>query len=132
MNVLDKVSAKLSQKIFSVSRFFIGLLFFSHGAQKLFGMFGGHSTGGSKEMLIAGIIEFFGGLLFALGLETRYIAIITACEMAFAYITVHSHMGRFPIQNGGELALLYFFFFLFTIVNGGGAWSVDSLILKKK
>ncbi len=131
MRKLERLLEKNSQIIFSISRFVFGFLFFCHGSQKLFSAFGGHGTMGSPKLLLGGIIEFSGGILIGIGLKTRYAAVITALEMAYAYSTVHAHMGTLPIENGGELAVLYFFFFLFTIANGSGSWSVDSLLKKK-
>jgi putative oxidoreductase len=131
MDILASLVGRHTQKFFSVARIIIGFLFLSHGAQKLFSAFGGQGTYGSTEMLIAGIIEFFGGILFALGLKTRYVAIITAAEMLFAYLSVHQLRGIWPIQNDGELALLYFCFFLFSIANGSGTWSLDAVFKKK-
>ncbi len=132
MNSIEQFLSRHSQKVFSIIRLAFGFLFFSHGAQKLFGAFGGHGTMGSSEMLLAGIIEVSCGIAIAIGFRARYAAIITACEMLFAYLTVHFPRGAWPIENGGELAVLYFLFFLFTIANGSGSWSVDELILKKK
>jgi putative oxidoreductase len=132
MDILERTFEKHSQKFFSISRFIIGFLFLCHGGQKLFSAFGGHGSMGSKKMLIAGIIEFFGGLLLSLGLGARYVAFIAACEMIYAYTTVHAPQGLWPIQNGGELAVIYFFFFFFTIANGAGTWSLDSMLKKKK
>ncbi len=132
MSTFERFLSKQSQIIFSIIRFVFGFLFFSHGAQKLFDAFGGHGTMGSSEMLLAGIIEVLGGIAISLGIRARYAAIVTACEMIFAYLTVHFPRGTWPIENGGELAVLYFLFFLFTIANGSGPWSVDAWILKKK
>jgi len=132
MSLFEKMISKHSQRIYSIVRLVFGFLFMSHGAQKLFGIFGGHGTMGMKIFLFAGIIEFFGGILIAIGYRARYIAIITACEMIYAYSTVHFPRGMWPIENGGELAVLYLLFFLFTIANGAGPWSVDAIILKKK
>ena len=87
---------------------------------------------GNNEFLLAGIIEVFGGIAISLGIRARYAAIVTACEMVYAYLTVHFPRGTWPIENGGELAVLYFLFFLFTIANGSGPWSVDEWLLKKK
>ena len=132
MNSFERLMGRHSQKIFSIIRIVFGFLFFSHGAQKLFGAFGGHGTMGSSEFLLAGIIEVLGGIVIAIGFRARYAAIITAGEMAVAYLTVHFPQGTWPIENGGELAVLYFLFFIFTIANGSGSWSVDAIILKKK
>jgi putative oxidoreductase len=75
---------------YSFMRFFAGGLFAFHGAQKLFGVFGGKVMTGVPKMLAAGIIEFAGGLLIAVGLFTAVAAFIASGEMAVAYFTVHA------------------------------------------
>jgi putative oxidoreductase len=132
MELFERLTGRHTQKFFSIARIIIGFLFFSHGAQKLFSAFGGHGTYGYTKLFIAGIIEFFCGILFGFGFKTRYVAFIAAVEMIIAYITVHQPQGLWPIENGGELALLYFCFFLFSIPNGAGAWSIDALFTKKE
>ncbi len=131
MDKLEHFLSRHTQIFFSTARIIIGVLFLCHGAQKLFGAFGGHRTYGNTKFLIAGVIEFFGGILFGFGLTTRYVAFIAAVEMLYAYLSVHQPQGTLPIQNGGEMALLYFCFFLFSIANGGGDWSLDALFKKK-
>ena len=116
---------------FTLVRVVIGLLFACHGAQKLFGVLGGTSQVGHTKMMIAGIIEFGGGLLIAFGLFAR-IAAFTACgEMALAYFTVHAPHSFWPIINKGELAVAYCFFFLFVVAHGAGPYSLDRLLRRK-
>jgi len=117
--------------IYSVMRLVVGLLFACHGAQKLFGMFGGQAELNDPEGVIAGIIEFAGGWLVALGLFTRIGAFLAAGEMAVAYFKAHAGRGWFPIQNHGEAAVVYCFIFLFIFFHGPGRWSIDSLIWRK-
>ena len=107
-----------------------GLLFMQHGAQKLFGLLGGAGgSGAPAELLsqygVAGVLEFFGGALLALGLFTRPVAAVLTLLMVVAYSVGHGHQGGFPIQNGGELALLYALVFAFLAAGGPGAWSLD-------
>jgi putative oxidoreductase len=90
-----------------------GLLFMQHGLQKLFGLFGGSTVPLASRMGVAGILELVGGLLLVLGLFTRPVALILAGEMAVAYVIAHLPRGAVPIQNGGELALLYALIFVF-------------------
>jgi len=111
-------------------RIVAGLAFMQHGAQKLFGWLGGMGGDGSSAQLVsqmglAGMIEFFGGLLIALGLFTRVTAFIASGEMAFAYFLAHLPQGFWPILNRGELAVLYCFIFLYFAANGPGRFSVD-------
>jgi putative oxidoreductase len=106
-----------------------GLLFFLHGTPKLFGWFGGMGPeGGAAELVslmgLAGILEVFGGLLIALGLLTRPVAVVLALEMLVAYFYAHVPRGPVPYSNGGELALLYCFLFLYIASQGSGKWSV--------
>ena len=114
--------------IFTVLRVIAGLLFAQHGAQKLFGALGGHQVDTLLSRAgLAGVLEFFGGLLVALGLFTRPVAFILSGEMAVAYFTQHAPKGFWPIMNKGELAALYCFLFLFLAAHGGGAYSLDRL-----
>jgi putative oxidoreductase len=75
---------------------------------------------------LAAIIEVVGGVLLVLGLFTRIVAFILAGEMAVAYFMAHSPKDFFPINNGGEAAVLFCFVFLYLIFSGPGAWSVDA------
>lgn len=106
-----------------------GLLFMQHGAQKLFGWLGGMGgSGASAELFslmgLAGVLEFFGGLLVALGVFTVPVAGLLVLQMVVAYFMGHASQALFPIQNGGELALLYALVFLFLAGHGAGPWSV--------
>ena len=117
-----------------VFRILVGLLFLQHGAQKLFGAFGG--LGGNAVPLIslmglAGIIEFFGGLFIVLGLLTRYVAAIAAIEMLVAYFMAHIPQGIIPILNQGEPALLFFASSLILISQGSKKFALDNLFKKK-
>jgi putative oxidoreductase len=110
-----------------------GFLIAQHGAQKLFGAFGGMPPAGGSAPLAtkfgaAGIIEFVGGVLIALGLFTRPVAFILAGELAVAYFQVHAPNGFWPLLNKGELAVLYCFVFFYLSARGAGKYSVDGLI----
>jgi putative oxidoreductase len=110
---------------YTLLRIVAGLLFACHGAQKLFGVLGGHRMPLGSQMGAAGIIEFVGGLMIAIGLLTSLAAFIAAGEMAFAYFQVHAPRGLWPIQNAGELAVVYCFLFLYIAARGGGMWGLD-------
>jgi len=110
---------------YAALRIVSGFLFSCHGAQKLFGAFGGHQTLHNPLMLTAGIIEFGCGILILLGFFTNIAALIASGEMAVAYFTQHFPKGFFPIQNGGELAVVYCFLFLFIATHGGGRFAVQ-------
>src|SRR3954452_19188669 len=100
--------ASLGPATHAVLRIGAGLLFMEHGLQKLFGMFGGMGAPGAtvplaSQMGLAGIIECFGGLLLALGLFTRPVALLMAIEMLVAYFQAHFPKGGVPLESGGEL-----------------------------
>lgn len=124
--------AQLRTAAVTVLRVGAGLLFMEHGLQKLFGLLGGFmGTPGAtaplaSQMGLAGGLEFVGGALLVLGLLTRPAAFVLLGEMLYAFITVHAPQGGAPVQNGGELALLYAFVFAFFVVNGAGAVSLDA------
>jgi putative oxidoreductase len=118
----------------SLLRIIVGFTFSLHGLQKLFGMFGG--LGGHRVHLfslmgLAGVLETLGGPMILLGLFTMPAAFILCGEMAFAYFSQHFPHGFFPIQNGGELAVLYCFIFLYLFTAGPGPASLDRIIRKK-
>jgi putative oxidoreductase len=107
-----------------------GLLYMEHGLQKLLGWFGGMGPNHGTVQLIsqmglAGVIETFGGLLVVLGLFTRPVALVMALEMLVAFFQVHFPQGGFPIENRGELPLLYMLVWLFFAGNGPGPFSLD-------
>lgn len=114
----------------AVLRIGAGLLFMQHGAQKLFGLLGGvDGNGATVELLsqfgLAGVLEFFGGALVVLGLFTRPVAAVLTALMVAAYFIAHAFQAVFPVQNGGELALLFALVFAFLAASGPGAWSLD-------
>ncbi|HUR95263.1 MAG TPA: DoxX family protein [Gemmatimonadales bacterium] len=117
---------------YAVLRIGAGLLFMQHGLQKLFGMFGGFGgTPGAtaplaSQMGLAGILETGGGLLLVLGLFTRPVALLLAGEMLVAYFQAHFPRGAVPMENGGEVPLLYLLIFLFLAANGAGPASLDA------
>ena len=119
----------------SALRMIAGFTFSLHGLQKFLGFFGGMGGhGGTAPVLsllwTAGVLETFGGLLLILGLFTRPVAFLLAGEMAFAYFRAHQPRGLWPIQNGGELAVLYCFVFLYIYTAGPGPLSLDRLFRK--
>jgi putative oxidoreductase len=128
---MDRWFGRYSDRLYAVMRLVAGVLFSCHGAQKLFGVLGGQSQIGNPKLFAAGIIEFGGGLLIALGLWAGYAAFIASGEMAFAYFTVHAGGGFWPIVNKGELTVLYCFLFLFIASRGSGVCSVERLMKKK-
>ena len=120
-----------SDQIYAVLRFFSGALFACHGAQKLFGVLGAQREIHDPEGLVAGIIEFLGGMLIATGFFAGPAAFVASGEMAVAYFKAHAGRGFWPILNRGELAVLYCLLFLYVSAHGSGPWSVDALRNRK-
>ena len=128
---MERWLGRYSGTIYALMRLMLGLAFACHGAQKLFGAFGSHAATDKPLMLVAGVIEFFGGLLIALGLKADYAAFVASGQMAVAYFMAHASSGGFwPIVNKGELAVVYCFVFLYIASRGSGALSVDAALRK--
>jgi putative oxidoreductase len=125
---MEKVLGRLNGEIYSILRLVAGLLFACHGAQKLFGALGGNAVPIASQFGLAGIIEFGGGLLIAVGLFASPVAFIASGEMAWAYFQAHAPRATYPINNGGELAVLYCFLWLYVAARGSGPLSVDRLL----
>jgi putative oxidoreductase len=115
-------------RLLSILRIVAALIFFEHGTQKLLGF--PLSERAAPELLslsgIAGILELVGGALLVLGLFTRPVAFILSGEMAVAYWMAHAPQSFFPVNNGGDAAILYCFVFLYLVAAGGGPWSLDA------
>ena len=129
---MDGRLARFSEIAFALMRFVAGVLFACHGAQKLFGMFGGKVMTGSTLIMAAAVIELVGGVLIAIGLLTRAAAFISSGEMAVAYFKAHAPGGFWPIQNKGEAAVIFCFVFLFIAAHGGGRYSVDAVLRRNR
>lgn len=114
-----------------------GAAFCTHGGQKLFGWFGADGPRIEPvEFLMAGVLEFVGGLAIVLGLFTQPIALVLAGEMAVAYFWKHM-LGRETISvwwwgNRGELAMLFCFVWLFFSAHGAGSLSVDAWLARRR
>ncbi len=128
---MGKALEGFQERWFAMARVVWGALFACHGAQKLFGFPGGHHGPLPPLMLVAGLIEFLGGLSVALGLVTRLAAFVASGEMAVAYVMAHFPRGWWPISNGGELAVVYSFLWLFIAMHGPGPWSLDRLLFRR-
>ena len=117
-------------RMLSIVRIVAAFMLMQHGGQKLFGYPpSAHPMPHPLPplMLVAGILEFFGGLLLLIGLFTRPVAFILAGEMATAFFMMHVPRGLWTVNNMGEPAVLNCFIFLYLAVAGGGAWSIDRL-----
>jgi putative oxidoreductase len=121
----------------------IGLTLMPHGAQKLFGLFGGYGLSGTAQWMdsiglspgivmatLAGSAEFFGGLALVLGLLTRPAAALTAFTMLVAIFSVHIEHGFFLDAGGFEYAFALLVATTSLIASGGGRYSIDQQLTK--
>ena len=127
MPSMEKVLSRYRPYLYALLRIVAGLLFAQHGAQKLFGALGGKPVELMSQMGLAGVIEFVGGLMIALGLFTSPVAFLASGQMAVAYFQAHAPRGFWPIANGGEVAALFCFVFLYFAAAGSGKWSIDAI-----
>ncbi len=118
-----------SPKGIALLRIMSGLLFLEHGTQKLLSFPAGERAGSGLAFdnpgAFAGVTELVCGVLIAIGLFTRPAAFIASGTMAVAYFMAHAPQNFFPVNNGGDAAILYCFVFLCFVFTGPGAWSVD-------
>lgn len=132
MSLIDVVRGQRERGI-GAFRIAIGVLFLTHGAATLFGVFGGsqENPGHAAEFASgpswwAGLIQLVGGLLIALGIGTRIAAAIASGAMTYAYFVVHQPQGLVPLENGGTLAAVYAWALFALIFTGPGAWALES------
>ncbi len=137
IGAIENAVAPLGEPLVRVAA---GLMLMPHGAQKLFGAFGGYGVEATGQFfatklglppslaLLAGLIEFFGGLALAVGFLTRPAAALVAGLMAVAIVSVHLPAGYFWTDGGFEYPLMWGLVALSFVVRGGGRYSVDALI----
>ncbi|CAM3104719.1 DoxX family protein [Vibrio neptunius] len=122
----------------------VGIIFMAHGAQKLFGWFGGYGLEGTGQWmasiglgpgvlmaLLAGSAEFFGGLFILLGLFTRPASIALAFTMLVAIFSVHFENGLFMSNNGYEFGLALMAASVSLTLSGSGKAAIDQFIANK-
>jgi len=119
------ISERYSPYLYALMRIVFGFLFIFHGLQKMFGLFGGRMADLVSLRGLAGVIEILAGTMIMAGWYTRPAAFVASGQMAFAYFLSHQPDGFWPIQNRGELAVLYCFAFLYISSRGAGPLSVD-------
>jgi putative oxidoreductase len=129
--------ARYEESALALLRVVSALMLMQHGVQKLFGwLVPPDRPAQPLELLsqrgLAGMLEVFGGALLAIGLFTRPVAFVLSGLMAFAYFLQHSPEGFWPILNRGELAALYCFLFFYLSAHGGGPYSVDAMLQRRR
>lgn len=142
VSAYQSVTDALSPLADPLVRVATGLLLVPHGAQKLFGWFGGYGLEATGQFfatklgvpasfaLVAGVIEFAGGIMLAAGLATRAVAALVVGLMAVAVVQVHLPVGFFWTDGGYEYPLLWGVVALSYVIRGGGRYSVDALITR--
>jgi putative oxidoreductase len=124
---------RLAPYLLGLLRIAAGLLFMQHGGEKLWGFAGGRIDHNFPQLhALAGPIELIGGLFITLGLFTRSTAFILCGEMAVAYFKSWAPRGFFPVNNGGEEAVLFCYLYLWLVTSGGGPVSLDALLEKRR
>ena len=137
-SLLNRVLGTNSSSAALILRVLVGAIFAAHGAQKLFGWFGGYGLEGTGQYfdsiglnpgylmaLLAGAAEFFGGLALILGLLVRPAAAALAFAMLIAIFAVHLGNGFFMDKGGYEYALALLAASLSLMFSGAGRISVD-------
>mgnify|MGYP001551903031 FL=1 len=122
----------------------VGIVFIAHGAQKLFGAFGGYGLEGTGQWmasiglnpgflmaLLAGSAEFFGGIALMLGLLVRPAAVVLAFTMLVAIFAVHIGNGLFMSNDGYEFGLVLLAASVSLAISGAGRASIDRIIASK-
>lgn len=130
---MEKILAGNAPQAYAVMRIVVGLLFFCHGPQKVFGWFGGvNGTAAPLFSLlgIAGLVELIAGALITIGWFTRMASFVASGQMAAAYFIGHFPNGFWPIQNGGEESVFYCCVFLYMATRGAGSWSIDGASIR--
>ena len=121
----DRLSA-YAPRALAALRVVAALLFIAHGTQKLLGFPATEMQPPLMSLFgAAGIIEIVAGLMMLVGFFTRPAAFIASGTMAIAYWMVHAPMNGFPVNNGGDAAILFCFVFLYLAFAGPGAWSLN-------
>ena len=125
---MNRVLGRYSEYVYAILRIVVGFLFVLHGTVKLFGVPILASGPIGALGTTAAVIELLAGLLIVFGFFASFAAFLASGEMAVAYFITHfKSEAPLPIQNGGELAVLYCFIFLYIAAKGSGVWSIDSL-----
>ena len=123
----------------------VGIIFIAHGAQKLFGAFGGYGLEGTGQFmasigltpgylmaLLAGSAEFFGGLALLFGLLVRPAAAALAFAMLVAIFSVHFDKGLFMANNGYEFGLALLAASVSLLISGAGRASLDAVLMSAR
>ena len=121
----------MATKFYAVSlallRLFAAFMFWQHGSQKLFGLFGGAAAAPFTPLWFAGVVEFVGAIALAVGFLTRPFAVLLALDMAVLYLTQYLPLGFPPIlSRDGEVACQLFAIVALLVFTGPGTLSIEA------
>jgi putative oxidoreductase len=135
---LGPIYGKLHSYAPAILRVGLGAILVPHGAQKLFGMFGGGGISGTAALFdrlgyapgilwgtLVGCVEFFGGILLVLGLFTRPVALALTIFMIFGVHFTSKTGGFFWLNRGSEFSILILLCAIYFLIRGGGEYSLD-------
>jgi putative oxidoreductase len=130
--MLDKVGImRRAPYALALLRIVSGLVLLEHGTQKFLGFPAGNAAWSGLALnnpgAFAGVIELVAGVLITIGLFTRSAAFVASGMTAVAYWIAHAPRDFFPVNNGGDTAILFCFIFLYLVFAGPGAWNVDGV-----
>ena len=136
MSIFEPAPTIWTSRMLSTYRIVAGLVFVTAGTTILFG----HPPSPvpmppippMSQLWIGGVLEMIGGLLITLGFLTRPVAFVLAGQMAVAYFQFHLPQSFWPTINMGVPAILYCFFYLYLVFAGGGVWSIDAAIARRR
>ena len=139
MSIFEASQSKWTGRMLSILRIVAGLVFVAGGAMKTFGFPPFPTSAPTNlpvppmwEFHLAGWMETYLGAAFLLGFLTRPLAFLFAGEMAVAYFQFHYPLSFWPTANWGTPAIIFCFVFLYFMFAGGGPWSVDAVIARRR
>jgi putative oxidoreductase len=122
------LDGRYAPQALSLLRIVASLIFILHGTAKIIGFPATEMPAPPVGSLlwVGGMLELVGGLMLLVGILSRPVAFILSGEMAVAYWMFHAPQSTFPLNNGGDAAILYCFVFLLIAAAGPGPWSLDA------
>lgn len=124
--------SRFTPHAFALLRFMAGAMWVFHGTRKLWAWPGDGKVATAALSITAGWIEVIAGTMIAVGFLASWAAFLASGTMAAAYWMRHGQNAFLPIENRGELAVVYCFLFLWIAAHGAGQWSVDWVLERRR